>query len=159
MKRYFKYILLALIAALLTVSCLEELELETPVIKNDVLTLVPRVQSFANRYVTKAEYSTDEAKISTLAVLVFNEDGTLIHHQENVSVNSNKLTLNRSLLNSPAQEGKLDNATVVLVANIGLADLKNGSQTLLDNIETLTLAGMENYTYSPAQTVITSIGD
>ena len=159
MKRYFKYIFLALIAALLTVSCLEELELETPVIKNDVLTLVPRVQSFANRYVTKAEYSTDEAKISTLAVLVFNEDGTLIHHQENVSVNSNKLTLNRSLLNSPAQEGKLDNATVVLVANIGLADLKNGSQTLLDNIETLTLAGMENYTYSPAQTVITSIGD
>ena len=159
MKRYFKYIFLTLIAALLTVSCLEELELETPVIKNDVLTLVPRVQSFANRYVTKAEYSTDEAKISTLAVLVFNEDGTLIHHQENVSVNSNKLTLNRSLLNSPAQEGKLDNATVVLVANIGLADLKNGSQTLLDNIETLTLAGMENYTYSPAQTVITSIGD
>ena len=159
MKRYFKYIFLALIAALLTVSCLEELELETPVIKNDVLTLVPRVQSFANRYVTKAEYSTDEAKISTLAVLVFNEDGTLIHHQENVSVNSNKLNLNRSLLNSPAQEGKLDNATVVLVANIGLADLKNGSQTLLDNIETLTLAGMENYTYSPAQTVITSIGD
>ena len=159
MKRYFKYIFLALIAALLTVSCLEELELETPVIKSDVLTLVPRVQSFANRYVTKAEYSTDEAKISTLAVLVFNEDGTLIHHQENVSVNSNKLTLNRSLLNSPAQEGKLDNATVVLVANIGLADLKNGSQTLLDNIETLTLAGMENYTYSPAQTVITSIGD
>lgn len=159
MKRYFKYIFLALIAALLTVSCLEELELETPVIKNDVLTLVPRVQSFANRYVTKAEYSTDEAKISTLAVLVFNEDGTLIHHQENVSVNSNKLTLNRSLLNSPAQEGKLDNATVVLVANIGLADLKNGRQTLLDNIETLTLAGMENYTYSPAQTVITSIGD
>ena len=159
MKRYFKYIFLALIAALMTVSCLEELELETPVIKNDVLTLVPRVQSFANRYVTKAEYSTDEAKISTLAVLVFNEDGTLIHHQENVSVNSNKLTLNRSLLNSPAQEGKLDNATVVLVANIGLADLKNGSQTLLDNIETLTLAGMENYTYSPAQTVITSIGD
>ena len=159
MKRYFKYIFLALIAALMTVSCLEELELETPVIKNDVLTLVPRVQSFANRYVTKAEYSTDEAKISTLAVLVFNEDGTLIHHQENVSVNSNKLTLNRSLLNSPAQEGKLDNATVVLVANIGLADLKNGSQTLLDNIETLTLAGMENYTYSPSQTVITSIGD
>lgn len=159
MKRYFKYIFLALIAALLTVSCLEELELETPVIKSDVLTLVPRVQSFANRYVTKAEYSTDEAKISTLAVLVFNEDGTLIHHQENVSVNSNKLTLNRSLLNSPAQEGKLDNATVVLVANIGLADLKNGSQTLLDNIETLTLAGMENYTYSPSQTVITSIGD
>lgn len=157
MKRYFKYIFLALIAALLTVSCLEELELETPVIKNDVLTLVPRVQSFANRYVTKAEYSTDEAKISTLAVLVFNEDGTLIHHQENVSVNS--ITLNKSLLNSPAQEGKLDNATVVLVANIGLADLKNGSQTLLDNIETLTLAGMENYTYSPAQTVITSIGD
>ena len=159
MKRYFKYIFLALIAALLTVSCLEELELETPVIKSDVLTLVPRVQSFANRYVTKAEYSTDEAKISTLAVLVFNEDGTLIHHQENVSVNSNKLTLNRSLLNSPAQEGKLDNATVVLIANIGLADLKNGSKTLLDNIETLTLAGMENYTYSPAQTVITSIGD
>ena len=52
MKRYFKYIFLALIAALMTVSCLEELELETPVIKNDVLTLVPRVQSFANRYVT-----------------------------------------------------------------------------------------------------------
>lgn len=159
MKRYLKYIFLALTATLMAVSCIEELKPETPVFQKDALTLVPRVQSFANQYVTKANDSIDETSISALGVLVFNEDGELVHYQENASTNQNKLTLYKSLINSSAQEGKLDNATIVLFANMTLSDLKNGSQTVLDKIKTntLTLADMENYIYSPSsdKTVIT----
>ena len=139
MKRYLKYIFLALTATLMAVSCIEELKPETPVFQKDALTLVPRVQSFANQYVTKANDSIDETSISALGVLVFNEDGELVHYQENASTNQNKLTLYKSLINSSAQEGKLDNATIVLFANMTLSDLKNGSQTVLDKIKTNTL--------------------
>ena len=78
MKRYLKHIFLALTATLMAVSCLEELEIETPTFGDEVVTLVPRVQSFANRYVTKAEYADNETIISKYTVLVFNNAGNLV---------------------------------------------------------------------------------
>ena len=82
MKRYLKHIFLALTATLMAVSCLEELEIETPTFGDEVVTLVPRVQSFANRYVTKSEYVGKETMISKYTVLVFNKDGNLVVEME-----------------------------------------------------------------------------
>ena len=157
MKRYIQYIIIALLASFTAVSCLEELEPETPVFENEVLTLVPRVQSFANQYVTKA--GEGDAEIKSLAVLIFNNGGSLVHKQEftdfeNAFVNINKTMLN---LNTPTEEQKLTEATVVMIANMPLANIKNSDEESLADVTNLTLEGLNTYTYTltDAQAIIT----
>lgn len=150
MKRYFKHIFLALTATLMAVSCLEELEIETPTFGDEVVTLVPRVQSFANRYVTKAEYADNETIISKYTVLVFNNAGNLVHKQS--VTGDDPFKLNKSMLNSSAN-GDLTEATVVMLANMDYADVNNAGVTVTK------LSDFETCTYKPAQAVITSISD
>lgn len=160
MKRYLKYIFIALTATIVAASCIEEMQLEQPVTQSDELTLVPRVKSFANQYVTKAGYSSAETKISRLAVLVFNSDGNLVHLQE--AVNATSVMLNKSMLNTPTQASKLASATVVMIANISLDDIQKANGTSIrENKANLTLADMENYTchFPEGKTVITSLGE
>lgn len=163
MKRYLKHIFLSLTLCVLAASCMEELDSPQPAPGSDALTLVPRVTSFANRYVTKAGYGTDETKITSLAVLVFNEDGDLVHIQEGSNTGGiSTLTLNKSMLNSPEQDGKLDNATLVMIANAGLDTIKAADgKSISDNRSDLTLDGLNAYTFhfEEGQTVVTSLGD
>ena len=150
MKRYLKHIFLALTATLMAVSCLEELEIETPTFGDEVVTLVPRVQSFANRYVTKSEYVGNETMISKYTVLVFNKDGNLVHKQS--VTGDDPFKLNKSMLNSSAN-GDLTEATVVMLANMDYTDVNNAGATVTK------LSDFETCTYKPAQAVITSISD
>lgn len=163
MKRYLKHIFLSLTLCVLAASCMEELDSPQPAPGSDALTLVPRVTSFANRYVTKAGYGTDETKITSLAVLVFNEDDDLVHIQEGSNTDGiSTLTLNKSMLNSPEQDGKLDNATLVMIANAGLDTIKDADgKSISDNRPDLTLDGLNDYTFhfEEGQTVVTSLGD
>ena len=148
MKRYLKYIFLALAVTVLAASCIEEIELETPVFDSETLTLVPRVQSFANRYVTKADYEENETKISEYTVLVFNNDGNLVHRQ--YVQGDSPFKLNKSMLNSSAY-GDLTDATVVMLANMKYDDIDNGGSAITK------LSDFENCTYKPSRAVITSI--
>ena len=160
MKRYLKYIFIALTATIVAASCIEEMQLEQPVTQSDELTLVPRVKSFANQYVTKAGYSSAETKISRLAVLVFNSDGNLVHLQE--AENATSVMLNKSMLNTPTQASKLASSTLVMIANVELDDItKADGSSIRDNKTNLTLAEMENYTchFPEGKTVITSLGE
>ena len=87
--RYLKYIFLSLISCILTMSCVKELD--APFYGDEVLTtLVPRVKSFTNQYVTKA-YSGDEAAINSLSALIFDNDGKFVDIQSGTtSVTINK---------------------------------------------------------------------
>ena len=147
MKRYLKYILLPLVTGLLTVSCLEEIEAPQPVFESEELTLVPRVKSFTNQYVTKAEgdeaaYTQTETKITHLAYLIFDSEGVLVHKDEADVQNGVGLTLNKTNLNSSETA-----ATVVMFANVNLADIKkaneDGSFTAISN--TLTIEEFDDY--------------
>ena len=147
MKRYLKYILLPLVTGLLTVSCLEEIEAPQPVFESEELTLVPRVKSFTNQYVTKAEgdeaaYTQAETKITHLAYLIFDSEGVLVHKDEADVQNGVGLTLNKTNLNSSETA-----ATVVMFANVNLADIKkaneDGSFTAISN--TLTIEEFDDY--------------
>lgn len=162
MRRYFKFLTTSLIACVLTIACVNELDLHQPINESEFYTtLVPRVEGFANQYITKSSYETSEQKITKLAILVFNEDedGKCIHLQE--SENGGPITLNKSMLNSPEQSGKLDQAIVVMIANIGTDKIVNGEKTIKDNWSNLTFSDLENYSfqYDDAQTIITSLGD
>lgn len=151
MTRHLQYIFLALIAGLMSVSCIQELELETPVVENDVVTLVPRVQSFANKYVTKAEepYSDDEKKISTLTVLIFNSAGNFVYKKE-LSSGATSFTLNKSLIAS----GDMETSTVVMLANIALGELTTPDGVITDkNIKDLTVSDLEASTYTPPSSI------
>ena len=158
MKRYLKYILLSLASVALAVSCLEELE-PTPSLTqtDDVTVLVPRVKSFTNQYVTKAGYSDEEDVITSLKVLVFNDDeGSLVHTQD-MPAGTRSLTLNKSMLNSPDHKGKLSNATVVMLANIDLSLLKKADGTSVQSsLTSLTLDDLANSTYYPEKNIILS---
>ena len=161
MRRYFKFLTTSLIACVLTIACVNELDLHQPINESEFYTtLVPRVEGFANQYITKSSYDDDEQKITKLAILVFNEDGKCIHLQE--SENGGPITLNKSMLNSPEQSGKLDQATVVMIANIGTDMIVNDEKkTIKDNWSNLKFSDLENYSfqYDDAQTIITSLGD
>lgn len=151
MKRYLKHIVLSLVTVLLTVSCLEEIEAPQPVFESEELTLVPRVKSFTNQYVTKAEgdeaaYTQAETKITHLAYLIFDSNGALVHKAEDDVQNGVGLTLNKTNLNSSETA-----ATVVMFANVNLADIKkansDGTFTAIGN--TLTLAELDDYSIHP----------
>ena len=155
MKRYWTYIFIALFVGLLTTSCIEELDMPQSVTTDDTETiLVPRVTRFANQYVTKSAYGTNETTITSLAVLVFNSDGNLVFLQENSDLKgASTVTLNKSRLN-------LASATVVMFANMSIDNIKNSeNKSIRDNQSTLTLSGMEGYTYHipENQTFITDI--
>ena len=169
MKRFLKYIFIALISCIGLISCVKELELETPVANNDEVTLVPRVKSFTNQYVTKAsEYSGNEKTISKIALLLFNKDGDLVYITQPANVSSVKL--NKTMLNSPAQQGKLTSATVIMLANVDLGNVKKSDSHSLqteynafsdndpDTAVSLTLSDMANYSiHIPAgKSIITS---
>ncbi len=147
MKRYLKHIVLSLVTVLLTVSCLEEMQAPQPVFESEELTLVPRVKSFTNQYVTKAEgdeaaYTQAETKITHLAYLIFDSNGALVHMAEADVQNGAGLTLNKTNLNSSETA-----ATVVMFANVNLADIKkansDGTFTAIGN--TLTLDEFDDY--------------
>lgn len=139
-----------MVTGLLTVSCLEEIEAPQPVFESEELTLVPRVKSFTNQYVTKAEgdeaYTQAETKITHLAYLIFDGDGALVHKAEADVQNGVGLTLNKTNLNSSETA-----ATVVMFANVNLADIKkaneDGSFTAISN--TLTLEEFDDYGIHP----------
>lgn len=132
----------------MSVSCIQELELETPVAENDVVTLVPRVQSFANKYVTKAEYSAEEQKISNLTVLIFNAKGDFVYkYNTNSSEGIASLKLNKSII----AKGNMENSTVVMLANIVLGELKTSDGIITeDNIKNLTVSKLEASIYTPS---------
>lgn len=161
MRRYFRHILLSLISVICTVSCIKELDDPNPIQVSDAPTvLVPRVKSFTNQYITKAGYTTDETQISSLTVLVFNNNGQLVHIQQPSNLSS--IELNKSMLDAPDQD--VTAATIVMIANVGLDKITDGNgktfQEIKANKLALTLEGMENCTFDfSANPVITSISD
>ena len=119
--RYLKYIFLSLISCILTMSCVKELD--APFYGDEVLTtLVPRVKSFTNQYVTKA-YSSDEAAINSLSALIFDNDGKFVDIQSGTT----SVTINKSMINSPANKEKLTSATIVMFANMSLDNITDAS--------------------------------
>ena len=132
MRQFFKYIFVVTLSSLLAVSCIEEMDMPQPVVESDVLTLVPRVTNFANRYVTKAEGSDPNAEktITSLAVLVFDSEGKLVHIEETSGAST--LSLNKSMLN-------IGSATLVMFANSDIASLKSATSLTLENLETYAL--------------------
>ena len=153
MRRYFKYIFLTLITVIFVVSCIEEMESPQPMPQSDALTLVPRVKSFTNQYVTKAEgdktaYTQAETKITHLAYLIFDSNGNLVKMDEADVQNGNGLTLNKTNFNSSETS-----ATVVMFANVNLADIKKevtGEDEITSIIkitddEELSLEGLDDY--------------
>lgn len=153
MRRYLKYIFITLLCSLLAVSCLEEIDSPQAGIDSDALTLVPRVTGFANQYVTKAAYVGNEGKITSLAVLVFNNNGDLVHMQEIANANSStKVSLNKSMFGSKV--------TVVMIANVGLDKIKDADEkSLMSQIQNLPLGNIEDYScyFDENTTVITDI--
>ena len=157
MKRYLKYIFIALASAILAVSCLEELE-PTPSLNgtDQVAVIVPRVKSFTNQYFTKAAYGDAEQAINDLKVLIFDNDGDLVHTQA-VDPHSRSFTLNKSMLNSSEHKGKLTAATVVMLANMNtsLGTLKKANgETNITSLDDLKSA---SFHIAEAKTVLTSV--
>ena len=149
MKRYLKYIFLALTATFMAASCIEEMQFDQPFTQSDELTLVPRVRNFANQYVTKADYSSDETRITSLSVLIFNSDGDLVHVQ---SVNGNKpVTLNKSML-------KISGATVVMFANVSLDQIRNAyGNSIAEKPGDVKLSNLDSYIITNNQPIITDL--
>lgn len=171
MRRYFKFLTTSLIACVLTIACVNELDLHHPINESEFYTtLVPRVEGFANQYITKSSDEADEKyeqNITKLTILVFNKNGEWIHLQESESENVNHISLNKSMLNSPGQGGKLDDATVVMIANIGTDKLLKDGKSLKESWENPELRGgvtfdnLQNYSISleDNQTILTSLGE
>lgn len=163
MRRYFRYIFLALILGILAMSCIEELDAPQIMQENEELTLVPRVKSFTNHYVTKSDYDVgNETKITKLAVLVFGSDRKLVHIQENQATEGNvisSVTLNKSMLNSPANKDLLTSATLVMIANMDLDKIQNSDGEALSGQSELSLDDLNDFTFhiAEAQTVVTDL--
>ena len=137
-------------------SCLDEIAAPQPETGSELTTLLPRVKSFTNQYVTKA-YGSREDDIFNLSVLVFGTDGKLIHLQES---NGASLTLNKSMLIGITSAANLESATIVMFANISLSDIVDSDgESIEDNKATLTLDNLADYTCSLSNPVITAIPD
>lgn len=128
----------------------------------DALTLVPRVKSFTNKYVTKAyDSSIGEDKIKHLAYIIFDSAGNCVDMAESDVSSTTSLTINKTKLNSSETS-----ATVVLFANVKLEDIKkentdesgkpNGTFTVLSN--QTTLSGLDEYSihFKTAPVVLSS---
>lgn len=156
MRRYVSNLFLVLVASLFAVSCVNEMELSEPLFGDDAITLVPRVKSFANQYVTKA--GTGESDIKSLTVLVFNNLGKYVY-SETIPQGAS-LVLNKSLL---AQGGAMDQATIVLIANASLSKFKtysdsNGWESISER-PNLAQFQDASFIYEDDQTVLTSLPD
>lgn len=140
MRRYITYILLSLAAFFCIISCIEEME--SPLASStDKLTLIPRVTSFTNQYITKA--ANNEGDIRKLAVLVFNESGHLTHSQESAS-NTTSVSLNRSMLN----RDDMSSSTIVMIANMDLEDIQKADGTKLSTTvanKSVLISDLEDY--------------
>ena len=138
----------------MTMSCIEELDVPYPADEN-LTTLVPRVKSFTNQYVTKAD-GNSETDIKTLSALIFDNDGKFV----DLRTGSTSVTINKSMLNSPANQGRLTSATIVMFANVSLDDIKDADgKSIRENLSTLTLANVDGYSchFAEAKTVITDL--
>lgn len=145
MRRYFRYIFLALILGISTVSCIEELDAPQIMQENEELTLVPRVKSFTNHYVTKSDYTGLETTIKKVSILVFDRDGKLVHLHEG---SGESVIINKSMLNSSdTQTEKLKAARIVMFANMNLSDIKKGNWSIIQNQNEagLTPEDLKNY--------------
>ena len=137
-------------------SCIEEIAAPQPETGSELTTLVPRVKSFTNQYVTKA-YGSREDDIFSLSVLVFGTDGTLLHLQEKDAAS---LTLNKSMLNGITSAANLESATIVMFANISLSSIIGpNDKSIKDNQSSLTLDDLSGYSFSLSNPVITAIPD
>lgn len=138
--------MLSLVLGICAGSCIEEMEVAQPMLENDGETvLVPRVKSFTNQYITKSDYTGLETKITKIAVLVFDSDSKLVHLEE---VSGESVILNKSMLNSSAtQTDKLKSATVVMFANMNLADIRKGKWSIIENKNeaSMTPEDLKNY--------------
>lgn len=155
MRRHIKYIILSLITFFAAVSCIEEME-SPHVSGREQLTLVPRVTSFTNQYVTKAAYDFGEGDINRLAVLVFNNQGILVHFQESTSTAT--VTLNRSMFNHSG----MTKSTIVMIANMDLSNITKGTAILSTTAanKTVTLSDMEDYVFDFGSNIFyTSVPD
>ena len=144
MKSYFKYIFLTLISLIAVVSCLEEMDMPQSITPNESLTLVPRVKSFANQYITKSTDINHEQQINNICVLIFNNDGNLVSIQEE---DKNLLTISKTALRNE----NVSAATIVMFANIGLANIKDADNVSIksnyENGVSVSLSDMEAYYY------------
>lgn len=159
MKRNLKYIFLSLFLFILAVSCIEELESPQQYTKDDVVTLVPRVRSFTNQYITKSD-DDNETIISSLHLFVFDNNGNNIIYKD--IGNAKSVTLNKSILNNPSRPDNLKEATIVMIANKSLDEIVSADQvskTLEDTKTVVSLSELLNYSfqYTDASAVITSI--
>ena len=137
-------------------SCIEEIAAPQPETGSELTTLVPRVKSFTNQYVTKA-YGDREDDIFSISALVFGVDGTLVHLQES---DGEALTLNKSMLNTLTSAENLQSATVVMFANISLSDIVDSDGVSIEeNRSSLTLEGLDDYFCCLSNPVITTIPD
>lgn len=169
MRRYFKYIFLTLITVIFAASCIEEMESPQPMPQSDALTLVPRVKSFTNQYVTKAgedEIAAKERTISKLSVFVFDNNNNLVHITKEAS-STGSIDLNKSMLKNL----ELSSATIVMLANVELTNVKKTADHSLateytaftdddpNTAVTLTPADLVNYSlYIPNnQSVVTDV--
>lgn len=162
MKRYIKYIFLSLISNIFLVSCIEELESPQQYTEEDVFTLVPRVRSFTNQYVTKADDKNNETNISSLHIFVFDNNGKNVFYQSLGTATT--ASLNKSVLNSPSNPDNLKEATIVMIANKSLSEIVSADEdpmSLETTKTTVSYAKLLEYSfqYSDENTAITSIGD
>lgn len=150
MRRYIKYIFISL-ATVLLASCVKELELAPSMSDSELTTLVPRVKSFANQYITKAGYTGTEKTITSLSVLVFDDNGNLVDTQTGTST----VTINKTML----KKKSVTAATIVMFANISLSNIKDAAGNSINSKTDLTLADVGSYTchFDPEQAIITSL--
>lgn len=118
---------------------------------SELTTLVPRVKSFANQYITKADYTGTEKTITSLSVLVFDDKGNLVDTQTGTST----VTINKTML----KKKSVTAATIVMFANISPSDIKDAAGNSINSKTDLTLADVGSYTchFDPEQAIITSL--
>lgn len=152
MKRYLRTLLLTFVASLSAVSCVNEMELSEPITDPDVLaTFVPRVHSFANEYVTRAVYSENETKITTLSLFVFDEKGKLVSYTEDLG-NVSSFQLKKSNL---GLDTDLEDCSVYLLANVdpdylsshNLADFEQATIKIAQENTVITEADLSNESF------------
>lgn len=141
----------------MTLSCVEEMDAPHQIVESESLILVPRVKSFANQYVTKANYEGNETKITRIAVLFFDNSQKLVHIETDTNESGiTSVTLNKSMLN----DRDISSSTIVVIANMDLANVKKADGTTLQsNKSSLTVEGLNDYSFhfDESQTVITDL--
>lgn len=150
---------MSLIIGLMTISCIDEMQFNPSMQERDALIIVPRVKSFANQYVTKSSpYADYENKISSLSILVFDNDGNNVHIMSAQGDNLSSITINKSMINIPPDhKNNLDKATIVMIANVSLDNIyiyENEEAKSISEASSLTLTHMESSYIANPQPVI-----